>query len=143
MINYLKLAGILSFSAAFVHLMIIVGGGAWYRFFGAGERMAKMAEQGQALPTVITLAIAATLVVMGAYAWSAAGILPKLPLLKVGLALITLLYLLRGGLGFFALLVPEHSWVQQNTPMFWLWSSTICLAFGLVHLKGFLGKWGL
>ncbi len=44
-----------------LHLVIIVGGPAWYRFFGAGERMARLAEQGRVLPTIVTRGIASIL----------------------------------------------------------------------------------
>jgi len=42
----LKIAGCLSLLASLAHLAIIVGGPSWYRFFGAGEQLATMAEQG-------------------------------------------------------------------------------------------------
>jgi xylose isomerase len=73
-IDYLKLAGALSFIAAAMHLAIIFGGPKWYRFFGAGERMAEMAAQGQVQPTLITLSVAAVLGLWGVYAWSAATV---------------------------------------------------------------------
>ncbi|RBP48943.1 hypothetical protein [Arenicella xantha] len=139
--DYLKIAGGLSFVVAFVHLLIPVGGPAWYRFFGAGEHMASMAEQGLLQPTVVTLAIAAVLALWGAYAWSAAGILPAFPVLKSALVLITSIYLLRGILGLVAPFISDHPQVTQNSVGFWVWSSIICLVFGLVHLKGVVDKW--
>ncbi len=141
-IDYLKIAGALSFIAALLHLAVIVGGPAWYRFFGAGEAMATMAEQGLLRPTIITICISTVLAVWGAYAWSAAGVIPKLPLLKLALILITAVYLLRGVLGLFAPL-SSHPEITQNSASFWIWSSIICLVFGLVHLKGVLSKWFL
>ena len=140
-VDYLKLAGMLSFLASAMHLAIIVGGPSWYRFFGAGEGMATLAEQGLWQPTIITLSISAVLAIWGAYAWSAAGFFPELPLLKLALVLITLVYLLRGALGLFAPLVSDHPQITQNSPSFWIWSSLVCLAFGLVHLKGLMDKW--
>lgn len=140
-IDYLKLAGTLSFLASLMHLAIIVGGPPWYRFFGAGEGMAQMAEQGSLQPTLITLGISLVLAVWGAYAWSAAGILRQLPLLKIVLILITLVYLLRGLVGLVAPFVSSHPQITQNSIAFWVWSSIICLAFGLIHLKGVFDKW--
>lgn len=139
-INYLKIAGLLSFFASALHLAIIFGGPAWYRFFGAGEDMARMAEQGLLQPTLVTLAISAVLAAWGAYAWSAAGILPAFPLLKVSLILITLVYLARGLLG---LLAPfsNHPQVAQNSQSFWIVSSVLCLIIGLVHLLGVIARW--
>ncbi len=36
-IDFLKVAGILSFVTSVLHIAIIIGGPEWYRFFGAGE----------------------------------------------------------------------------------------------------------
>ncbi|KKK66980.1 hypothetical protein LCGC14_2958640, partial [marine sediment metagenome] len=42
----LIVAGTLSAIAAILHLGCIYFGAPWYRFFGAGEQMAQLAEQG-------------------------------------------------------------------------------------------------
>ncbi|MBX2849540.1 MAG: hypothetical protein KTR16_14560 [Acidiferrobacterales bacterium] len=139
--DYLKIAGVLSFIASAMHLAIILGGPSWYRFFGAGEHMATMAEKGMLQPILITLFISAVLATWGAYAWSGAGILPKLPLLKFALILITIIYLLRGVLGLVAPFISSHPQITQNSIGFWVWSSIICLVFGLVHLKAVADKW--
>lgn len=139
--DYLKIAGMFSFIASALHIGVIIGGASWYRFFGAGEQMALMAERGSYYPSVVTFCIVLVLAVWGAYAWSAAGVLPELPLLKTALILITLVYLVRGGLGLLAPLFADHPQVAQNSMSFWIWSSLICLVFGLVHLKGVLDKW--
>src|SRR5688500_8521572 len=61
-------AGVLSAVAAALHIGVILGGPAWYRFFGAGEGMARMAERGSAKPALITLGIAIVLAIWAAYA---------------------------------------------------------------------------
>ncbi len=142
-IDYLKLAGFLSFVAAGFHVAITIGGPDWYRFFGAGEGMALMAEEGRLQPIVITLSIAAVLATWGAFAWSGAGILPKMPCLKVVLCLITSVYLLRGLAGLMAPFFPGNLLLGQNSTSFWLVSSVICLIFGLVHLKGVISNWSI
>jgi len=58
-------------------------------FFGAGERMATMAEQKSWVPTIITLLIALVLFCWGLYAFSAIGLLIQLPLLKPVLVVIS------------------------------------------------------
>lgn len=138
--DFLVMAGILSFVASIAHIAIVIGGPAWYRFFGAGEGMALMAEQGMIKPIVITLLISIVLAVWGAYAWSAAGLLPTLPMLKLVLILISVIYLLRGVMGLIALFV-DHPLVSQNSAGFWVWSSLICLCFAAVHIKGVFDKW--
>ena len=52
--RYLITAGILSALASLLHIGCIYFGASWYRFFGAGEHMAKLAEQGSLQPTLIT-----------------------------------------------------------------------------------------
>ena len=132
----LFLAGSLSCLAALIHLACIAGGGPWYRALGAGEKMARAAESGQWAPALVTLAIAIVFAVWSLYAWSAAGLLPRLPLLRWVLAAITAVYLARG-LVFFPLL----SYFPGNSPAFWYWSSGICTAIGVIHLFGLWQAW--
>ena len=139
--DYLKIAGVLSFIASAMHLAIIFGGASWYRVFGAGERMAVMVEQGLIQPAIITLIVAVILATWGAFAWSGAGIFPEFPFLKIALILITSVYLIRGVAGLIVPFISNHPQIAQNSINFWVWSSIICLAFGLVHLKGVLNKW--
>jgi len=130
-------AAALSALAALAHLGVIIGGPDWYRFFGAGEGMARLAEGGSWRPALITFAIAIVLGLWAAYALSGAGLLPALPLLKPALVLITLVYTLRGIAGF----VLAFAAPGGNSPAFWLWSSTICLVIGVVHAIGLYRAW--
>lgn len=61
-------AGIVSAAAAAIHTACIVYGARWYRFFGAGERMVRLAEAGRRLPAWITGLLAAVLVLWSLYA---------------------------------------------------------------------------
>ena len=79
---WLIAGGGLSAIASALHVAIVIGGPSWYRFFGAGERMARDAERGDITPSVITLGIALTLAVWAAYAFSGANLIPRLPLLR-------------------------------------------------------------
>lgn len=132
----LLLAGSMSLAAAIAHLACIVGGPRWYLAMGAGESMARAAAAGRWQPTAVTLAIAAILAAWGLYAWSGAGLIRRLPLLRWALAAITAVYLARALL-FFLLL----SHFPGNSLTFWLWSSAICGAIGLVHLTGLWQAW--
>jgi len=132
----LIIAGTLSASAALLHLACIYFGAPWYRFFGAGEQMAIMAEQGLAYPTIITLVIFSILSLWSAYAFSAAGLIIRLPFIRLALSLITFIYLLRGIAGFTLINSP-----MGRTPEFWLWSSAICLIFGAFHAIGLKKQW--
>jgi len=134
---YLVSAAILSAIASLLHIGCIVYGASWYRFFGAGEQMATLAEQGSVRPTIVTSGIVVVLAIWSAYAMSGAGLIIKLPLLLPALIVITGIYLVRGIAGFFFV----RSAAYGNSPAFWLWSSLICTLFGLVHLIGLVQIW--
>ena len=136
--TWLIVAAGLSIIAALLHVAIIVGGAQWYRFFGAGERMALAAAAGRWYPTIITAGIALVLSVWAAYALSGAGVIQTLPLLKLGLSVITAIYLVRG-LAIVPLLVITR---EKSTP-FLLWSSAICCGFGIIHLFGLTQVWSI
>lgn len=132
----LQIGAGLSVIAALLHIGCIAGGPAWYRFFGAGERIARQAEEGSWRPALITSGIIIILLVWAGYALSAAGMLPRFPLLKIGIAAITAVYLLRG-----LVLVPVLLSRSQRATPFVVWSSLICLGFGAVHLLGVVQVW--
>lgn len=136
---WLLLGGLLSAVAGVLHLGIIAVGAPWYRFFGAGERFARMAEAGQWFPALVTAGIAVVLFVWSAYALAAAGWMvnpARLPWLKFGLSVITAAYLLRG-----LVVVPLWCWAPTQATPFWWWSSAVCLVYGLVHLLGLSQVW--
>ena len=133
---FLIAAAALSALAAALHVGCIVFGAPWYRFFGAGERMAQLAIAGSWYPAVVTAAIAFVLGTWSLYALSAAGIGPDLPFVRPVLCLITAIYLLRG----LAPLLLVGLSLISNTP-FWWWSSAICLGIGLTHLIGLWQTW--
>ncbi len=117
--------------AALLHIACIGIGAEAYRFLGAGEQLAQMAEQGHWYPTAITLMISTVLIVFSVYAASGAGLLPKVPLLKFGLLSISCIYLFRAfGV---VLLVPMF---PENSLTFWLVTSSICLVIGLLYGLG-------
>ena len=120
---YLVVAGCLSAVAALMHIGCIAFGAPWYRFFGAGEQMAVMAEQGMIKPTIITSFIVVVLSIWSLYAFSAAGVIGRLPFIRLALIVITAIYLVRGIAGFYFVANPIG-----RSPKFWIWSSLICLS---------------
>lgn len=131
---FLVAGALVSALAAALHVGCIVFGAPWYRFFGAGERMAQMAIAGSWYPAVVTAAIACVLAAWSLYALSGAAVIPALPLLRPALCVITAIYLLRG------LAILPLAAVGKGTP-FWWWSSAICLGIGLIHLIGLGQVW--
>ena len=94
--RFLFTGAICSALAAVVHLGCIVFGAEWYRFFGAGEQMAKMAEEGHWYPTVTTLVIVFVLFLWSLYGFSGAKVIRRRPLLRLGFLGISLIYIARG-----------------------------------------------
>ena len=134
----LLVAAICCFLAALAHLGCIVFGGDWYRFFGAGEQMARMAEQGLWYPTIVTSVIVLVLLVWALYGLSGAGAIKPLPLTKIALTLISSIFLLRGVA--FVGLMPMF---PENSLTFWLVSSGICLFIGSLFAVGTWQQWSV
>ena len=130
---WLRAAGWMSVVASLLHVAVIFGGPDWYRFFGAGEEMARAAEQGRIAPTVITMFIAGILATWAAFAFGATGLTRRLPLTRTVLVAIATVLLARAALG----LVPSL-WAPEQWPAFALWSSGICFVMGACFA---LGTW--
>jgi hypothetical protein len=133
--RWLVIGGCLSLCAAVLHLAVIAGGPDWYRFFGAGEDMARMAERGLWQPALLTCGIAGVLAIWAWYAFAGAGRMPKLPLMRTALVLISAIYLARG-----LLIIPILIEPPARTP-FNIWSSLIVLVYGLVYAVGIWTAW--
>jgi hypothetical protein len=94
--TWLAAGGAISLGASLLHVAIIFGGPNWYRYFGAGEEIARMAEEGRWRPAIITSLVAAGLALCALYAFSGAGLVSPLPLLGSVLCVITAIYAQRG-----------------------------------------------
>lgn len=135
---WLLTGGTLSAVAGLLHLGCIVGGAAWYRSFGAGEQLVRLAEAGRPLPHVYAGVISALLFVAALYAFSGARLIGRLPLLRLGLLAIAGVYLARAA----ALpLMLRHAQDATRTPEFLVVSSAVVLVFGLVHAVGLATAW--
>ncbi len=129
-------AGWMSIAASLLHIACIVGGPAWYRFFGAGEDIAQAAERGSWMPVLITLAIAGILAAWALFAFSAAGLVRPLPLTRTALVAISAVLLLRAAAGLFGAF-----WRPDLSGSFMLWSSLIVLLLGLCFAIGTWQAW--
>src|SRR5688500_4078236 len=136
--GWLLAGGVVTGFASLTHVAIIIGGPDWYRFFGAGERMARQAELGSSYPAIITAGIATVLALWTLYALSGAGVIRRLPLLRIVLALIASIYLLRGVLGIpLVLLVVDPSSRALRAKLFFMVvSSLICVGLGICYAIG-------
>ncbi|QTD54639.1 hypothetical protein [Parasphingorhabdus cellanae] len=132
----LVVGGVLSLLASLLHIGVIIGGPDWYRFFGAGEDMARMAEKGSLYPTLITIGIAAILAIWSWFAFAGAGLVWKPPLLRAGLIAISAIYLTRG-----LVLLPMTLLAPEKINGFAIWSSAIVLVYGLFYAVGTWKSW--
>ncbi len=135
-INFLLIAGILTVLAALAHLGCIAFGAEWYRFFGAGEQMAQLAEGGHPYPAIVTSIISVVLIIWAIYAFSGAGLIVKLPLARFVLGAISSILLIRA-LGFY-FIMPAF---PGNSLTFWFISSGICFFLGLAYAIGLKQHW--
>jgi hypothetical protein len=139
-VRLLKLAGVLSSLIAALHVFIIFRGGPAYRYFGAGERMAKLAEQGSLKPALLTAILVVVFAAWAAYAFSGAGMLSRAPYLRTVLILIGFVYVARG-----VLLGPQVLWwfegFRSAVPVRQLVFSLVSLITGVVYLEGTRTGW--
>lgn len=135
--------GLLTGLASLLHVAIILGGPDWYRFFGAGEHMARLAARGSVYPTVVTAGIAAVLGVWALYALSGAGVVRRLPFERVVLALVAGAYLTRGLLGIPMVLLADDPYMRElrARPAFVAVSSAVCVLLGLCYAAGAAAAW--
>ena len=133
---WLLAAGTLSAAASVLHIATIIGGPDWYRFFGAGEEMARAAERGSFMPALVTVAIAGMLALWSLYAFSAASLVRRLPFLRTAIVLITVMYMLRG-----LAVVPLLVLKPQLVDTFAIVSSLIVLIYGITYAVGTWQVW--
>lgn len=120
-------AALCSVLVALLHVYVIVKGPWAYRFFGAGETLAGMAERGSWIPALLTGGITVVFGVFAYYYFAGAGMLPPPPWMRAGLIAIAAIYTLRG-----AMVLPGFL-LKMNMSTFDIWSSLVSLAIGLLH----------
>ena len=134
--KFLILGAVSSAIAALAHLGCIIFGGDWYRFLGAGEQMASLADNGDWYPSMVTSVIVLVLTLWALYGLSGAKVIPKLPFLKLGLLVISFIYVIRGLA--FVVIMPMF---PENSLTFWIVSSSICLGIGVLYAVGTFKNW--
>ncbi len=128
--------GVLSILAALLHIATIIGGPTWYRFLGAGEELATLAERGSWIPGLLTFGIFSILFIWGLYAFSGAGAIKRLPFLKLALVLISIIYSARG-----IMLFPTLVFKPTIVDNVLIWSSLISLTIGVAYAVGAKQVW--
>jgi len=141
--GWLRRGALLTGAASLLHVGIILGGPEWYRFFGAGERMARLSARGSFYPTVITACIAFVLGLWALYGLSGAGVIRRLPLLRLALVLIAGVYLARGALGIPLVLFVDDPYADElkGRMTFMIVSSMLCIFLGFCYASGAARVW--
>ena len=137
------IAGLMNTIAGLIHVWCIAGGnGARYRVLGAGERLARMADDGKMYPHIITAGIAGALLFFGWLAFGEAGLVPAFHIgsgigVDLGrriLWILTAVYFLRGVGPLLAAL-----FAKEFRRRFWLFTSLLVLSFAIVHFLALTG----
>jgi hypothetical protein len=132
-------AGLASAAIALLHVVIIFIGAPAYRYFGAGEEMARQAEAGKLSPALLTALVTLFFATFALYALAAGQIVQRPPLLRTGLISIGAIYTVRG-----LLLAPQLSAYLSQAPLLGrkdLVFSAVSLVIGLLYLFGTWRAW--
>ena len=89
-------AGIIASASAIWHLLCLWGGPSWFAFARAPQQIIDSAQQGTLLAPIGTIIVAGLMFLCTVFAFSAAGLIRKLPLVKPALMTIAMLCTLRG-----------------------------------------------
>ena len=124
--------GCASLALATLHLLVIAIGAPAYLYFGRAD-LAEAASRGSLSPALATLVIATTLTAWSLYAFSGAGLVRRLPLLRTGLVTIASVYTLRGLL----FILDTNRWFAgEHLPLRHTLFSAAALAIGVCHAIG-------
>ena len=134
----LVFAGLGILIGAGVHIVALVGGPSWIEFVGAPPLVVRSAIEGTWLAPAGALGIAALLTVWGLYAFSGAGLIRPLPLLKTVLGGVALIFLVRG-----LIVIPFLSRANWASPVetFAVAASVYVFALGAAYAVGFWCVW--
>ena len=94
--KFLISAGVIAAASAVWHLLCILGGPSWFAFARAPQQIIESAQQGTLLAPIGTVIVAGLMFACTIFAFSAVGLIRKVPLLKSALITISLLCTLRG-----------------------------------------------
>lgn len=134
-----KIAGILNFGIALLHVGIIFAGAPAYRYFGAGEKLAGLAEAGSPVPALVTFLLVVVFTLFGAYAFSAAGSLRPLPFLLPVSLIVGIIYSCRGlsVLPQIRMLIQTSETISLHHVLF----SLVALSIGVMHVLATAANW--
>ncbi len=132
----LKLGGYINIIISVAHVLGLIWINEMFTVTGIEKEMDQLNQIHVTLPYLLTLIVAIIFFIFGLYGLSAANKFRKLPLLKLGVFSIALIYIFRGvGELLHNLLTPV------SYPLLEMVYSIIALGIGLLFLFGGLKKW--
>ncbi|QBB69499.1 hypothetical protein ELE36_03400 [Pseudolysobacter antarcticus] len=134
----LMLAGCGGFLGGLLHVVALIGGPRWIAAIGAPPWVVQSAQRGTWIAPVGALVITVLMWLCSAYAFSGAGMLRRLPLLRTGLFSIALVCILRG-IVLVPLVVYLHLELMAHIGSFEIIASMIWLIIGLFFAFGLHG----
>lgn len=132
-VRLIHLAAAISVFGVLIHVAAIIGGPSWYQFFGAPPQIVDSARAGTLLAPISTTCIALLMGVCAAYAYSALGLLRRLPLMGIMLAGMAAVCILRA-----LVLVPVAFINPQLINLFEIIAAVIWGMAGIGFAAGFI-----
>lgn len=123
-------AGIIASLAAIWHLLCILGGPSWFAFARAPQQLIDSAQQGTWLAPVGTIIVAGLMFACTVFAFSAVGLIRRVPLIKPALITIAALCTLRGVIAIPFLVTP------QGLDVWEVIASSVWLYVGVCFIAG-------
>ncbi|HLF89702.1 MAG TPA: hypothetical protein VI451_12190 [Anaerolineales bacterium] len=133
--HFLIAGGMISTLISIMHVLLVLKP-ALFVYISAGQEsmLAQLAVQGSSPTTIATIALALIFAVWAIYAFSGAGLIRPLPLLRAALILISVIYLFRA----LAIFTEINMVMNQGYPFRFVVFSAISLIAGLFYLFGVL-----
>lgn len=137
-VPFFIVAAALLFAGAILHVAALIGGPSWIAFVGAPREVVDSASRGTWLAPVGALGITALLLLLSAYALSAAAVFRSFPLLRSTLTFFAVIFIVRGLIIVPAFLRGRFNW-RDIHDLFIIGSSTAILLIGLALAIGLIG----
>ena len=135
--NFLAAGGIMSALISLLHFILALKP-EFYRYITAGREseLARMAESGSTATSIGTISLGILFAIWAIYAFSGAGLIRRLPLIRMVLVIIAFIYILRA----LFLFTEINMVLDEGYPFRFVVFSAISLAAGALYLAGILKK---
>ena len=130
-------AGVIASASAIWHVLCIFGGPSWFEFARAPQQIIESAQQGTMLAPIGTVIVASLMFACTMFAFSAVGLIRKVPLLKSALITIATLCILRGLIAIPTFVTPTGADIWQIV------GSTVWFYVGICFLTGSVEQYKL